>query len=48
MSILLDPEIIGMAGIVPVFDTPEQFGAYIKLQRANGRKLIQESGFQPR
>jgi tripartite-type tricarboxylate transporter receptor subunit TctC len=35
-------------GIVPVFDTPEQFGAYIKLQRANGRKLIQESGFQPR
>jgi tripartite-type tricarboxylate transporter receptor subunit TctC len=35
-------------GIVPVFDTPEQFGAYIKVQRANGRKLIQESGFQPR
>jgi tripartite-type tricarboxylate transporter receptor subunit TctC len=35
-------------GIVPVFDTPEQFGAYIKVQRANGRKLIQESGFPPR
>lgn len=35
-------------GIVPVFDTPEQFGAYINVQRANGRKLIQESGFQPR
>jgi tripartite-type tricarboxylate transporter receptor subunit TctC len=35
-------------GIVPVFDTPDQFGAYIKVQRANGRKLIQESGFQPR
>jgi tripartite-type tricarboxylate transporter receptor subunit TctC len=35
-------------GIVPVFDTPEQFGAYILTQRANGKKLIEESGFQPR
>lgn len=35
-------------GIVPVFDTPEQFGAYIKVQRENGRKLVRESGFQPR
>ena len=35
-------------GIVPVFDTPEQFGAYILVQRANGKKLIEESGFQPR
>src|SRR5262245_48329319 len=35
-------------GIVPVFNSPEQFGEYIKVQRANGRKLIQESGFQPR
>jgi len=35
-------------GIVPVFDTPEQFGEYLKVQRANGKKLIQESGFQPR
>jgi hypothetical protein len=31
-----------------VFDTPEQFGAYILAQRANGKKLIEESGFQPR
>jgi len=35
-------------GVVPVFDTPEQFGQYIKLQRENGRKLTSESGFQPR
>jgi hypothetical protein len=35
-------------GIVPVFDTPDQFGAYIKVQRENGRKLVRESGFQPR
>jgi tripartite-type tricarboxylate transporter receptor subunit TctC len=35
-------------GIVPVFDTPEHFAAYIKEQRENGRKLTQESGYQPR
>ena len=35
-------------GIVPVFDTPEHFSAYLKEQRGYGRKLIQESGFQPR
>lgn len=35
-------------GIVPVFDTPEQFGAYLVQQRTNGEKLIRESGFQPR
>ena len=35
-------------GIVPVFDTPEHFAEYLKEQRSNGRKLIQESGFQPR
>ena len=35
-------------GIVPVFDTPEQFGKYILTQRANGKKLIEDSGFQPR
>ena len=29
--------------IVPVFDSPEQFAEYL-----NGRKLIHESGFQPR
>lgn len=30
-------------GIMPVFDSPEQFAEYL-----NGRKLIHESGFQPR
>ena len=32
-------------GIVPVFDTPEQFNAYIKAQRANGKKIIEEVRF---
>jgi len=35
-------------GIVPVFDTPGHFADYLRVQRDNGRKLIQESGFQPR
>ena len=35
-------------GIQPIFDTPEQFGRYLKQQRINGEKLIRESGFQPR
>jgi tripartite-type tricarboxylate transporter receptor subunit TctC len=35
-------------GIVPIFDTPDEFGRYIKEQRANSEKLIRESGFQPR
>ena len=35
-------------GIVPVFDTPGHFADYLKVQRDNGRKLIQKSGFQPR
>jgi tripartite-type tricarboxylate transporter receptor subunit TctC len=35
-------------GVVPVFDTPLEFARYLILQRANGRKLIEESGFQPR
>jgi tripartite-type tricarboxylate transporter receptor subunit TctC len=35
-------------GIEPVFDTPDQFGQYLKVQRRNGARLIQESGFQPR
>jgi tripartite-type tricarboxylate transporter receptor subunit TctC len=34
-------------GIVPVFDTPEHLAAYLKEQRANGARLIKESGFQP-
>jgi tripartite-type tricarboxylate transporter receptor subunit TctC len=35
-------------GIVPIFDTPEHFGQYLKEQRANSEKLVRESGFQPR
>jgi tripartite-type tricarboxylate transporter receptor subunit TctC len=35
-------------GIVPVFDTPEHLAEYLKAQRANGARLIRESGFQPR
>lgn len=35
-------------GIVPVFDTPQQFGGYLKAQRAAGKKMVEESGFQPR
>jgi tripartite-type tricarboxylate transporter receptor subunit TctC len=35
-------------GIVPVFDTPEHFATYLKAQRADGKRLIQDSGFQPR
>ena len=35
-------------GIVPVFDTPDQFAQYIKVQRTNGKRLIQDSGFQRR
>jgi tripartite-type tricarboxylate transporter receptor subunit TctC len=35
-------------GIVPVFDAPEQFGEYLKSQRAAGKKMIEDSGIQPR
>jgi tripartite-type tricarboxylate transporter receptor subunit TctC len=35
-------------GVVPVFDKPEEFGPYLMVQRAQGRKLIEESGFQAR
>ena len=35
-------------GIVPVFDTPEHLAQYLKEQRANGERMIRESGFQPR
>jgi tripartite-type tricarboxylate transporter receptor subunit TctC len=35
-------------GIVPVFDTPEHLGEYLKQQRANGARLISESNFQVR
>jgi tripartite-type tricarboxylate transporter receptor subunit TctC len=35
-------------GIEPVFDTPQQFGEYIKQQRASAAKSIKDSDFQPR
>jgi len=35
-------------GVVPVFDTPEHLAHYLDEQRANGAKLIRESGFDPR
>ena len=35
-------------GIQPIFDTPEQFGRYLKEQRINSARLIAELGFQPR
>jgi tripartite-type tricarboxylate transporter receptor subunit TctC len=35
-------------GIVPIFDTPEEFGRYLKDQRINSERLVRESGFQPR
>jgi tripartite-type tricarboxylate transporter receptor subunit TctC len=35
-------------GIDPVFDTPEHLARYLEQQRANGARLIRESGFQPR
>jgi tripartite-type tricarboxylate transporter receptor subunit TctC len=35
-------------GIVPVFDTPQQFGNYLREQRESGKRMIQESGFEPR
>ena len=35
-------------GVVPVFDTPQHLAHYLDEQRANGAKLIRESGFEPR
>jgi tripartite-type tricarboxylate transporter receptor subunit TctC len=35
-------------GIVPVFDTPEHLGEYLKEQRSDGARLIKESNFQVR
>jgi len=34
-------------GIVPVFDAPDHLAEYLKMQRANGERLIRESGFKP-
>jgi len=35
-------------GLQPIFDTPEQFARYLKEQRTNAARLIEESGFQAR
>jgi tripartite-type tricarboxylate transporter receptor subunit TctC len=35
-------------GVVPVFDTPGHLARYLAEQRANGARLIRESGFQLR
>lgn len=35
-------------GVVPVFDTPEHLGGYLKEQREIGAKLVRESGFAAR
>jgi tripartite-type tricarboxylate transporter receptor subunit TctC len=35
-------------GIVPIFDTPAHFDAYIKEQRTKSEKLVRDSSFQPR
>lgn len=35
-------------GIEPVFNSPDEFGRYIKAQRVSAEKSIKESGFQPR
>jgi tripartite-type tricarboxylate transporter receptor subunit TctC len=35
-------------GIQPIFDAPEQFARYLKEQRANSERLIQDSGFPAR
>jgi tripartite-type tricarboxylate transporter receptor subunit TctC len=35
-------------GLIPVFDAPEQLAAFLKGDRANSAKLIQESGFELR
>ncbi len=35
-------------GIVPVFDTPGQFGRFLTEQRAIGAKMIREAGFRAR
>jgi hypothetical protein len=40
--------IVKIVGIDSVFDAPEHLARYLAQQRANGAKLIRESGFKPR
>ena len=35
-------------GLIPVFDGPDDFPKYLTTQRDSSRRLIQDSGFQPR
>ena len=35
-------------GIDPVFDTADHLARYLEAQRANGARLIRDSGFEPR
>jgi tripartite-type tricarboxylate transporter receptor subunit TctC len=35
-------------GIVPIFDTPDEFGRFLAEQRVVAERLIRDSGFQPR
>jgi len=35
-------------GLIPVFDGPDDFPKYLTTQRGSSRRLIQDSGFQPR
>jgi len=35
------------AGIVPIFDTPEEFARFLKEDRAAAARVVQESGLQP-
>jgi tripartite-type tricarboxylate transporter receptor subunit TctC len=35
------------AGLEPVFDTPEEFAAFLKEDRARSERIVRESGLQP-
>jgi tripartite-type tricarboxylate transporter receptor subunit TctC len=34
-------------GLEPVFDTPEEFAAFLKQDRAASARIVRESGMQP-
>jgi tripartite-type tricarboxylate transporter receptor subunit TctC len=34
-------------GLIPILDTPEQFGAYLKESWANAEKIVKEAGIEP-
>jgi tripartite-type tricarboxylate transporter receptor subunit TctC len=35
------------AGIVPIFDTPEEFAQFLKQDRAAAARVVQDAGLQP-